>query len=190
MNGEWIEKIGLLLITAMISGVAVPLIMKIISARLEESRKRVESTRIRNQAITSAQVKLLEEFSEVALSYETLALDVSWFGCAGSENRDLQKKAFERYNDRLVDLHTRWRTLLIRSRLLTSEETYQTMTKVFEETLLVQDSGIVRKYNESADSASWQRQHDANQEVLAHVNDVIAALAADMKLTKADLHGV
>ena len=190
MSVDLLQKIALLLIAALISGIAVPLIMKVITARMEESKKRIESSRIRNQAITSSQAKLLEEFSEVALTYETLALDVSWFGCTDSANKELQKKAFDRYNEEIVDLHIRWRTLLIRSRLLTSGVTHQTMTDVFETTLVLQDSAIVRKYNDTVDSACWEIQHQTNQEVLTRVNDVIATLATDMKLTKSDLHGV
>ena len=52
--------------------------------------------RAKEDSILKAQSKLLDDVAEVILSYETLALDVSWFGTKRTTNADLQKRAFER----------------------------------------------------------------------------------------------
>lgn len=174
---SFIEKLSLLLLTALITGLLVPIIAKGIDAR-----------RARNDAILQAQSKLLDDISETVLTYETLALDVSWFGTPGFANRGLQAKAFERYSSNIPQLVARWRTLASRAHGIAPPR----LGTQLDELLLVifekQDSPTVQLYNSNASGAQWQFQHNKNVELLARCNRMISAFAAMMHLANADLH--
>ena len=106
---SFVEKVALLLLTALLSGLIVPLVISSLQA-----------TRTRSEAILQAQAKLLEDVSETILTYETLALDVSWFKTKTAQNEDLHQKAFAKYSERVVDLVAKWRAQAARAQTLVS----------------------------------------------------------------------
>ena len=83
LSASFLEKLVLLLVTALISGLLVPLVVK-----------SIEATRARNNAILEAQTAFLDDISETILTLETLILDISFYGKHG--NTEMQEKAFER----------------------------------------------------------------------------------------------
>src|ERR1700736_3797769 len=119
-NESFLEKIILLVLTAILSGLAVPVIVTYINAQSvarqkEEDDKKaamqkaadqakadqqkvIDEHRARQEALVQSQSRLLLDFSDVVLSYATLALDVSWFGSDYLENRALQERALARYS--------------------------------------------------------------------------------------------
>ncbi len=101
------EKALLLVLTAVLTGVVVPLVVKSID-RASDGR----------EAILRAQGKLFEDVSETILTTETLMLDVSWFGTQYAKNSGMQGKAFDRYQERSVDLISRWRSQTARAQTL------------------------------------------------------------------------
>lgn len=174
---SFVEKLSLLLLTALISGALIPIVLKSVDARSA-----------RNEAILQAQSKLLDDISETVLTYETLALDVSWFGTPGFTNKELQEQAFQRYSSTVPQLVARWRTLASRAYGIAPPG----LGTQLEDLLLVifekQDSPTVELYNADATAAQWQSQHRMNVELLAQCNRTISNFAAMMRLTNADLH--
>src|SRR5258708_6960014 len=108
-SDSFVEKAFLLILTAVLSGLFVPLVIKTVD-RAREGR----------EAIARAQAKLFDDASETILTCETLMLDVSWFGTPRAKNVDMQKKAFERYTEKSVDLISKWRAQSSRAQALAS----------------------------------------------------------------------
>jgi hypothetical protein len=48
--------------------------------------------------------------------------DVSWFGTRHEKNAEMQKKAFDRYTERTVDLIAKWRAQSSRAQALVSPD--------------------------------------------------------------------
>jgi hypothetical protein len=57
--------------------------------------KAAEARKARDASKLQAQAKLLDEATETILTYETLALDVSWYKDARVANEDMHRKAID-----------------------------------------------------------------------------------------------
>jgi hypothetical protein len=101
---SFVEKVALLLITVVLSGIIVPVLITYFNAQAAERQKESESRNARNEVILQAQKRLLDEFSDMLLTYETLALDVSWYRTKLGYDMTRYQKAYERYSDRTVEL--------------------------------------------------------------------------------------
>jgi hypothetical protein len=200
---SFVQKVVLLLLTAILTATIAPLIVHYINFGAEQRQKDLETTRAREyeerqkaieamrgkqEAILKAQSKLLDDVAEVLFTYETLALDVSWFGTKRAKNAELQKKAFERYNERIVDLLSRWRALASKAQTLTSpavsESIRSFLNRVFEE----QDGPLNRLYRHNASDEEWDQQHEKSIKMLGDANHIISKMAEDLGLVKAELY--
>ena len=168
---SFLEKAYLLVLTVLLTGVVVPLVVKSIDASRE-----------RRAAISSAQQKLFDELSETILTYETLALDVSWFGTGSSRNPELQARAFQRYNDKTVDLTARLRILAARSRTLTSPDVGEKINVMLRDIFVQQDTPMLAMWNSCREKCDWEAQHLQNEMMTGRANDLIGQLAVDLGL--------
>ena len=170
---SFVEKAALLLLTALLSGLLVPVVSRV----MEEYREK-------NAALSRARTKLFKEMSEILLTYETLALDASFFGTKDAKNPELQRKAFERYSERTVDLVARWRVQTARAQTLTSPK----VAAMFDEFLLSsifpqQDSPMNLMWKDcNVDCTTWDQQHLVNIKMLTLSYELVAKVATDLKL--------
>jgi len=88
------EKFLLLIATLLFSRFLIPLI----------TNEMQKINRIRNEVISQAQVKLLEDATRNIITYEMLVLNVSYFKTSDIDNKAMQEKAFQRYSERVDDL--------------------------------------------------------------------------------------
>jgi hypothetical protein len=171
-SGFW-EKIALLLATAIVSGIVVPLIIK----QTDESHSR-------RAAVSQAQEQLFRDVSETMLTFETLALDVSWFGSIGTKDSVNQQRAYVRYNERTVDLVARWRAQAARARTLTSPEVSKKLDAMLADVFRTQDSPMVSLWTSCGTKCDWTSQHRINEKMLGVANQFIEDLARDLGLVK------
>ncbi|TDN63966.1 hypothetical protein [Paraburkholderia sp. BL10I2N1] len=172
-SDSFIENAFLLILTAALSGAVVPLIIKSVDVA---SDRRTELTR--------AQAKLFDDISETIMTCEALALDVSWFGTAQAKNVEMQKKAFDRYTERTVDLIARWRTESARAQSLASPEVAKRIDAFQYRFFAEQDTpmnGLWIKCNTSCD---WKEQHAHNEAMLAQANLLILDLAHELGMAR------
>ena len=169
----FLEKTSLLLLTAVLSGALIPLVIK-----------PTDEARADRAAISRAQEKLFDDVSEVVLTFQTLALDVSWFGTKASKNPEMQRRAFERYNERVVDLVAKWRVQASRAQTLASKSTAAKIDGMLIEVFWKLDSPIVAAWSKCGVDCEWEQQHQENERMLARSNALIAELATDLKLVK------
>ena len=167
------EKIALLLATAIVSGIVVPLIIK-----------QTDDSRARRTAVTQAQEQLFREVSETMLTFQTLALDVSWYGTPGTRDEENQRKAYARYNERAVDLVARWRSQAARSKTLTSPEVSKKLEAMLAEFFKNQDSPIVSLWTKCGIKCDWATLHKENERMLGEASKFIEELGRDLNLVK------
>lgn len=172
-TGAFWEKIVLLLATAIISGLGVPFIIK-----------QADESRARRSAVSQAQEQLFRDVAETMLTFETLALDVSWFGVPGTQDQEHQRKAYARYNERAVDLVARWRSQAARSKTLTSPEVSKKLNSMLAEVFRTQDSPTVFLWGKCGVKCDWTEQHKQNERMLGEASRFIEELARDLGLVK------
>lgn len=134
--------------------------------------------------MSSAQAKLFDDVSETILTCETLMLDVSWFGTPDAKNVEMQKKAFERYTERSVDLIARWRAQASRAQTLASPRVSQKINAFQMRFFIEQDTPMNRLWIKCGTECNWQDQHMRNEVMLAEANALVAELAKDLDLVK------
>lgn len=172
-SDSFVEKAFLLILTAVLSGVLVPLVIK-----------SVEGAREERDAIARAQAKLFDDVSETILTCETLILDVSWFGTKQAKNAEMQEKAFDRYIDKSVDLIAKWRAQSSRAQALASPHVAKKLNafqiRFFDE----QDTPINELWIRCGTHCDWEEQHSKNEAMLDEANLLVLELAKDLGLTK------
>jgi hypothetical protein len=170
---SFVEKCLLLVLTAVLSGIVVPLIIK-----------SVDSHREHRENLIRAQAKLFDDISETILTCETLMLDVSWFGTAQARNPEMQKKSFDRYVEQSVGLVAKWRAQSSRAETLVSPKISEKLAAFQIRFFREQDTPTNRLWTTCGTDCDWRPQHKTNENMLVEANGVVAELATDLGLTK------
>jgi len=175
-NISFLEKVLLLLITALISGLLVPF-----------TANNIQSVKAKNELILQSQSKLLEDVAYNLMSYETLALDVSWYRSSSKIADDaMYQKAYERYSERMADLLVHSRINIIKAKNLASEVISKKLNdfqmKIFQE----QDMPINMLYRNHGSIGEWSAMHMVNERMLKEANNLISELTVDLKITRPD----
>lgn len=172
---SFVEKAALLLLTAILSGLVVPVVIGSLQAK-----------RARRDAIVQAQAKLLDDMSETILTYETLLLDVSWFATNLARNDEMHQKAFAKYSDRAVDLVAKWRAQAARAQSLASPAISAKLDAFLLKVFRAQDTPMNLLYRRGGEAEAWDKLHEVNAGMLKEANDLIGEIARDLKISKTD----
>ena len=172
-SDSFVEKAFLLVLTAALSGVMVPLIIK-----------SVDTAREGQDAIARGQANLFDDISETIVNCETLMLDVTWFGTKHAKNAEMQKKAFERYSERSVDLIAKWRVQSSRAHALASPQVAKKLDAFQVRFFSEQDTPMNELWIKCGTDCDWQEQHSKNEAMLAESNMLIVELANDLGLAR------
>lgn len=181
---SFIEKALLLFLTVLLSGAAVPLISRSLELRATARQKEIDEARIQRTALIEAQRTLFNEFSEVALTYQTLALDVSWYRTSEANDQRLYDRAFAKYSEKTPELVTTWRVLASRASVLGSPATAERMTELLTKVFQEQDTPISRLASKGGDMKKWEEQHRASERMLGIASQTVTDIAADMGLIR------
>lgn len=165
----FLQRAMLILLAALLSGVLVPQIAD-----------RINETRDSKLTLARAQAKFFDEVSEVILIYQTLLLDVSYFGFGDAKSLTDQRRAYERYNDAVPMLVARYRVQISRARLLSSEKIAEQLEKFLDEIVATQDTPTIVLYSTCTEKCDWNNQHKRNMEMLAKAKVLISSLGADL----------
>lgn len=195
---SFVEKAGLLLLTALLSGVLIPLCFMYLEARsttreriqaqqASERARQLEADRERDKAILEAQSEMLMQFSDVLMTYETLALDVSWYGTPDIDNDAMLAAAYQRYSEQTPELLTRWRLQASRASILVDPLIAQKMSLFLMDVMAEQDLNLNRLYSQGASAPDWQQQHEISNEMLNRANGLFRELAEDIGITRESL---
>lgn len=167
-----LEKVVLLILTALLTGIVIPLVIK-----------SVEGVRAQNEAASRAKAKLFEDVSEIVLTYESLMLDVSWFGTSVAANSEMQKKAFERYTERAVDLTAKWRVQISRARAYVSPTIANKLNDLLTVAFNEQDTPVYEMWRRCGHKCDWDAQHNRSIKVLGQASAAISELVSDLQLS-------
>ncbi len=170
-SASFVEKLLLLLVTALITGFLAPAILKTVDDRRSHTASMLE-----------ARSKLFDDISDTVLTYETLVLDVSWFGTPDYGDAELQTQAYQRYSAAVPSLITRWRVLISRAGRVAPPSVAVDLQGLLALAFSSQDSPTVRLHKEHASPIQWSAQHAVNERQLDHCNEVLARIANALQL--------
>jgi len=148
LSQGFLESVILLILTASVTGVLVPFILKRIDERKLKEQKEVDERRLRDQKefdaalarqskIIDSQVVLLENLAHLLWEYQLAAIEVSYYDPAGQ--RDLYVSAVRKYQEKAGALFSRIRAEISKALRLTTAESYEELKDLYYEQLLCLD---------------------------------------------------
>lgn len=171
-SASFIEKAVLLLLTAITSGVLIPYI-----------GDKMQAAKTRNEALTQAKAKLLDDVTSTIITYEYLAGDVSYYKADSAVANDkMQALAFERYSNKVVELMAQWGVEIARAKTLVSPEISDKLEKFMDKVLTEQETKLVALYNNNASVDEWSKMNDLTGTMYEEAKKLITELAVDLKL--------
>ena len=173
---SFIEKIVLLFVTVLLSGLLIPYVTN-----------EIQRTKSKNEVILQAQSKLLDDVSKTLLIYETLLADISWFKTSGAYDTVMHQKAFEKYTDRAVDLLTDWRLESVKARNLASVKISADLDSFQQKMFRLQDTPMNELHKNKGSDLKWENLHKVNTQMLTEANNLVIQLAKDMNLTRSNV---
>jgi hypothetical protein len=182
VDQAFLEKIVLLVLTALITGFGIPYVLKRVEERKLREQKKFEADLVRQGKILEAQSKLLDDLSGLLWKWRYLAKKVVYYGAQQNMKRyDLARK---QYDESVWDILNEFRAEISRSRRLVSERAYERLDSLYEyvvhdidvkiSDIILMDELDVKKSKEIAERFSV--------EVSKKLDDAIDDLASELNL--------
>lgn len=134
---SFIENVVILLFTASLTGVLVPLLFRRIDEQKNREQKIFEAELSRQNKIIEAQVKLLEDLSALLWEYQLLLIEVPY--CRQFPERNLYPAALKKYEENSGRLLSKIRAEISKALRLTPYNIYEELKKFYYQQLLQLD---------------------------------------------------
>lgn len=142
------ESVILLVLTAGVTGLLIPYILKRIDERRLHDQKEADERKLRDQKefeadlarqskIIESQIQLLENLAQLLWEYQLSAIEVSFYDPA--EQRDFYTAAVQKYQEKAGTLFSRMRAEISKALRLTTTETYQELKDLYYDQILPLD---------------------------------------------------
>jgi len=182
---DFIENVAILLLTAGLTGVIVPLIFRLIDERRNREQKIFEAELLRQSQIIDAQVKLLEDLSSLLWEYQLLLIAVPYY--RQFPERDLYPAALKAYEENAGKLLSRIRAEISKALRLTPHPIYQELKDLYYKQLLPLDLKVSQLASSDARNqdrtGEWRELNGyAVSELSEIVDTIIDRLASELKL--------
>ena len=119
IDQAFLQKITLLLLTALISGCGIPYVLKVVDDR-----------KLRRGKLIDSQAKLLDDLTQILWKWRYLAKSVVYYGSRSDKERyDAARKLYE---ESVWALLNEFRTEISRSRRLVSERAFQNLNGLYD----------------------------------------------------------
>jgi hypothetical protein len=182
LDQAFLEKIVLLVLTALITGFGVPYVLKRVEERKLREQKKFEADLVRQGKILDAQSKFLDDLSGLLWKWRYLAKQVVYYGA--QENKERYNLARKQYDESVWDILNGFREEISRSRRLVSERAYKRLDSLYEyvvHDIDVKISDIIRT-DEVDVKKSKEIAERFSVEVSKKLDDAIDDLASELNL--------
>ncbi len=187
----FIENLMLLLMTASLTGILVPLLFRRIDERRNREQKIFEADLARQSKIIDAQVKLVEDLSSLLWEYQLLLIDVPYYH--QFPKRNLYPAALKAYEENAGKLLSKIRAEISKALRLTPHHIYKKLKDLYYNQLLPLDLDLMqlasqdKKQQNVKTGRSWSELNRYAVYDLAEIVDTtIDSLASELKL-KSDI---
>jgi hypothetical protein len=184
-RNPFVQNIVLLLLTALLTGLLVPILLKVVDDRKSTRQKEREAALARQSKIIDAQSKFLDDLSQQLWRWRYLCIRLTYYGGQGISER--LKQAEEDYERELWDVLNHVRNEISRSRRLVTERTYQKLLAFYKQDMVTLDHKIASARREERDMDKRAAFLLINQQIFddvtTSIDEMLNELAGDMKLT-------
>jgi len=153
MSPEFRENVMLLLISAVLTGIVIPIVLKIRDDRKFREQKIFEAELARQGKVIDAQAAFLETFSGLLCEYQFLALSVAYYFL--ENNRERYVAASVEYDAKSWDFLAKLRAEITKAKRLVPQALYDDLVTFFEDILIVYDAKISGSTAATPDAAGW-----------------------------------
>jgi hypothetical protein len=182
---DFIENAVILLMTASLTGVLVPLLFRLIDERKNREQKIFEAELLRQGKIIDSQVKLLEDLSSLLWEYQLLLIEVPYY--RQFPERDLFSTAMKTYEENSGKLLSKIRAKISKVLRLTPYPIYEELKDLYYKQLLSLDLKVSQLAASNVKNQDMTREwRELNQYVVYElseiVDQIIDKLANELKL--------
>lgn len=199
---EFIQQVVLLILTALISSVVIPLIFRLVDQRREDrqkerdhqkalEQKQFEAILARQGKIIDAQSQLLDDLAQALWEFQLRAISVSYYSLQNQQNYD---NAVQKYQADTANILIKIRTEISKSLRLVPLETYQSLCDLYYKQLLPLDQRLEALINSHAAGTNAREQwlefnKFAVYELATIVDNKLNNLAAALRLNTNTVQG-
>jgi len=182
-NQDFLEKIVILLLTALLTGFLVPYVLKRVDEVKSVQQKILEADLARQAKVIEAQSKFLDDITETLWNWRYLSMKVAYYGmgdqgpsyAAARKDCDLQ----------IWDVLNRLRNQINKSRRLASEEAYKMLVSLYDRIVEI-DAQLTQAASESPSSKQSEELSKLNTlirwEMTEKLDEVVDLLAKELRL--------
>ena len=193
---DFIEGLALLLVTALLTGILVPLVKLFFDYSNFRKQKLFEDQLARQNNVIESQIIFLETISTLLWEFHTMIAKVSYYQTRelGSENDNsaLAKSAIKEYEEHFWELVIqKIQVEISKSRRLISPPVYQRLKTIYTDVISGVDKELVSLIEKGASKEEWTKFHDERlkQVFVNEIDDTLLMLAEDMNLVKEQKRG-
>jgi hypothetical protein len=181
------ENIGLLVITAALTGVLVPFIKTTVDYIKLKQQKIFEADQLRQSQRIQAQIDTLGNLSELLWSLQYLMLEASYYQSyrnAGDDTHERQLAAMKKYDLTSWESFAKIGIAIGKAQPLVNDATYQRLKDFFRNWLVKMDNRYsALATDKSATTAQWLQHHeDLFIKGALKIDDVLGSLAQELQL--------
>jgi hypothetical protein len=189
LNQNFVEKVVILLLTALLSGLLVPYVLKRVDEAKSAEQKTLEADLARQARVIEAQSKFLDEITETLWRWRYLSMKVAFYGGENHEAASFEA-AFKEYDSQIWDVLSTLRNRITKSRRLASENSYKTLVSLYDRIVEI-DAQLTKV---SREPPTFDRSVELSKlnelirwEITEKLDEVVDSLAKELRLKSRDL---
>lgn len=183
IDHDFLQKIELLLLTALISGFGIPYVLKVVDDRKLKRQKQFEADVALQEKLIDSQSKLLDDLTRILWKWRYLAKSVVYYGSLNQKER--YDAARRQYEDTVWGLLNEFRTEISRSRRLVSESAFQKLNSLYDYVVHDLDLKITALVSENKPDIRAECRELADRfsnEVSTRLDEALNDLASELRL--------
>ncbi len=192
---DFFEKSILLLVTALLTGLLVPYLLKKIDGRKLRAQKESDERKFREQKvfeaelarqnkIIEAQSKFLDDISQMLWKWRYMCVKVAYYG--SDLNQEKYLLARKEFDDNIWSLFQSMRSEISRSRRLISDNAYRRLLTLYHDMLSIDEelSELIKieRLDESASKKYLKLNNKIHSLVSGQVDESLNSIAAELRL--------
>ena len=185
LSQDLLEKVALLLLTALLSGLLIPYVLKRVEEARRTEQKLLEADLARQSKLIEAQAEFLDELTDTLWSWRYLTIRVAYYG---QNAQDKYVAAVSDYENQIWDVLFKLRKQTSKSRRLVSEETYKRLVELYDRVVGELDPELREAMSNLDSSERVAALAKLNERLrwqeTKNLDDVIDAIAAEVGLKK------
>lgn len=188
-NSQFAQNLGLLLVTAALTGLLIPYILKRVEHKRTLEQKDREADLARQAKVIEAQAAFLDELSLHLWNWRYLSMKLAYYGARQADaDNPKYAEAEANYDTNIWDVFRLTRNEISRSRRLLSTQMYKRLVDLYESEMVKLDNEIAgaRTMLDVADrtEAFFTLNQQIFYGVTSHIDELLNEIASELGLNQ------